>query len=154
MKAHALELSDDQVIAQAIKALCAGPLHSHLVREQPKIVSELYEQFAKFSKFEIQHFRKLEQQRKISKPEEAPRPRHNESQCSYPKHVHNIDSDGCGPPENWEKNYGTPSQQTNQRTSNQRFNQYSQRGGSMNRGHGLGQGPYTIRPLYYMYHGN
>jgi hypothetical protein len=55
-KAQAPEVSDDQVIAQTIKAL-----HSHLVREWPKIVSELYEQFAKFNKSEIQHFRKLEQ---------------------------------------------------------------------------------------------
>jgi hypothetical protein len=50
MKAQAPEVSDNQVIAQAIKALRAGPLHSHLVREQPKIVLELYEQFTKFSK--------------------------------------------------------------------------------------------------------
>jgi hypothetical protein len=60
MKAQASKVSDDQVITQAIKALRAGPLHSHLVRERPKIVTELYEQFTKFSKFEIQHFRKLE----------------------------------------------------------------------------------------------
>jgi hypothetical protein len=39
----------------------------------------------KFSKSEIQHFNKLEQQRKISKPDEAPRPRYNEKQRSYPK---------------------------------------------------------------------
>jgi hypothetical protein len=60
LKAQATEVSDDQVIAQDIKALRAGPLHNHLVREGPKIVSEVYEQFAKFSKLEIQHFRKLE----------------------------------------------------------------------------------------------
>jgi hypothetical protein len=60
LKAQAPEVSNDQVIAQAIKALCAGPLHSHLVRERPKIVSKLYEQFMKFSKSEIQHFHKLE----------------------------------------------------------------------------------------------
>jgi hypothetical protein len=53
LKAQALEVSDDQVIAQAIKALHVGPRHSHLVRERPKIVPELYEQFTKFSKFEI-----------------------------------------------------------------------------------------------------
>jgi hypothetical protein len=73
MKAQVPEVSDDQVIAQAIKAQHVGPQHSHLVRERPKIVSELYEQFAKFNKSEIQHFRKLEQQRKISKPDEAPK---------------------------------------------------------------------------------
>jgi hypothetical protein len=49
MKAQAPELSDDQVITQVIKVLHAGPLHSHLVKERPKIVLELYEQFAKFS---------------------------------------------------------------------------------------------------------
>jgi hypothetical protein len=43
MKAQAQEVSDDQVIAQAIKALCVGPLHSHLVRERLKIVPKLYE---------------------------------------------------------------------------------------------------------------
>jgi hypothetical protein len=100
MKAQASEVSNDQVIAQAIKALRVGPLHSHLVRERPKTVSELYEQFTKFSKSEIQHFRKLEQQRKTSKPDEAPRPHHKESQHNYPKPVHSIDSDGCGTPEN------------------------------------------------------
>jgi hypothetical protein len=65
MKVQAPKVSDDKVIAQAIKALRAGPLHSHLVREQPKTVLELYEQFAKFNKPEIQHFRKLEEQRKF-----------------------------------------------------------------------------------------
>jgi hypothetical protein len=102
---------DDQVISQDIKAMCAGPLHSHLVREHPKTVLKLYEQFTKFSKSEIQHFHKLEQQMKVSKPDEAPRPRHNENQRSYPKPVHNIDNNGCEPPENWEKNFGTPPQE-------------------------------------------
>jgi hypothetical protein len=67
---QAPQVSDDQVIAQAS--------HSHLVRQRPKIVSELYEQFTKFSKSEIQHFHKHEQQRKVSKANEAPRPRYNE----------------------------------------------------------------------------
>jgi hypothetical protein len=56
-----------------------GPLHNHLVREQPKIVPELYEQFTKFSKSKTQHFHKLEQQRKFSKPDEAPKPWYNEN---------------------------------------------------------------------------
>jgi hypothetical protein len=63
-------------------------------------VPKLYEQFTKFIKFEIQHFRKLEQQRKVSKSDKAPRPWYNENQRSYPKPIHNIASDGCGPPEN------------------------------------------------------
>jgi hypothetical protein len=112
MKVQALEVSDDQVIVQAIKALCAGPLYSHLVRERPKIVLELYKQFAKFSKYEIQHFRKIEQQRKTSRPNEVQKSHQNKIQYNYPKPVHSIDSDGRRPPENWEKNYGTSSQQT------------------------------------------
>jgi hypothetical protein len=59
LKSKAPKVSDDQVIAQAIKPLRTGPLHSHLIREWPKIVSEPYEQFTKFSKSEVQHFRKL-----------------------------------------------------------------------------------------------
>jgi hypothetical protein len=155
MKAQAPKISDDQVITQAIKAQCVGLLHNNLVRERPKTVSELYEQFAKFSKSKIQHFHKLEQQRKVSKADEAPKSHHNESQRTYPKPMHNINSDGCGPPENWEKNYGMPSHQTrHSTTSNQRSNQYNQRGGSTNRGHGRGRGPYAVRPPYCMYHGN
>jgi hypothetical protein len=90
LKAQAPEGSNEQVIAQAIKALRAGPLHSHMVRERPKTVSELYDQFTKFSKFEVQHFRMLEQQRKVAKPYEAPRVRYGDNQRSYPKPVHTI----------------------------------------------------------------
>jgi hypothetical protein len=43
LKAQAPEVSDEQVIDQAIKALRAGPLHIHLVRERPKTVPELYD---------------------------------------------------------------------------------------------------------------
>jgi hypothetical protein len=94
LKAQAPEVSNDQVIAQAIKALCVRPLHSHLVRERLKIVAELYEEFAKFSKSEVLHFHKLEQQRKTPKHDDASRPTHyNDNQCSYPKQVHSIDSD-------------------------------------------------------------
>jgi hypothetical protein len=109
LKAQAPEASDDQVIAQAIKALRVGPLHSHLVRERHKTVPELYEQFTKFSKSEVQYFRKLKQHRKAVKPDEAPRPCYSDNQRNCPKPVHNIDSDGCGPLENWEENFGGPS---------------------------------------------
>jgi hypothetical protein len=120
LQAQALEVSNDQVIAQAIRALRARPLHSYLVRERPKIVLELYEQFTKFSKSEVQHFRKLEQQRKVLKPDEATRPCYNDNQCSYPKPVHSIDSDGCGLPKNWEKHFGPSPQERNPRTFDQR----------------------------------
>jgi hypothetical protein len=67
-----------------------------LVREQLKTVTELYKNFAKFSKSEILHFRKLEQQRKAPKHYEASRPvRYNDSKHhNYLKHVNNINSDG------------------------------------------------------------
>jgi hypothetical protein len=92
-------------------------------------VSELYEQFAKFSKSEVQHFHKHEQQRKNPRTDEAHMPLcYNDSHRSYPKSVHSIDSDGCGPPENWEKNFGTPPpQDRNPRSFDQRSPQYSQR---------------------------
>jgi hypothetical protein len=93
-------VSDEQVIAQVVKPLRVGPLHSHLVREQPKIVMEPYDQFAKFSKSEIQHFQKLEQERKVAKPDEAPMPCHSDSHQSYPNPVHNIGHDSDGASEN------------------------------------------------------
>jgi hypothetical protein len=145
---------DDQVITQAIKALRAGPLHNHLVREWPKIVPELYEQFTKFSKLEVQHFRKLEQQRKVAKLDEAPRPHYSDNQRNYPKPVHSIDSDGYRPPENWKKNFRGPSQERNPRTFDQRCPQYNQRGRASNRGWGHSRGTYTMKPLHYMYHGS
>jgi hypothetical protein len=95
-------------------------LHSHLVRQWPKTLLELYEQFTKFSKSEVQHFCKLEQLRKVAKSYKTTIPRYNDSQCNYPKPVHNIDSDGCGPPENWEKNFRGPSQERNLRSFEQR----------------------------------
>jgi hypothetical protein len=60
LKTQAPEVSDDLVITQAIKALRAGPLHSHLVRERLGTMLDLYEQFAKLSKSDVHHFRNLE----------------------------------------------------------------------------------------------
>jgi hypothetical protein len=80
LKAQVPDISDDQVITQTIKALCARPLHSHLVRERPKTVVELYEEFTKFSKLEVLHFHKPKQQRKVPKHDEAARPaRYNDN---------------------------------------------------------------------------
>jgi hypothetical protein len=44
-----------------------------LVKERPKIVAELYENFVKFSKSKALLFWKLEQQRKAPKHDEASR---------------------------------------------------------------------------------
>jgi hypothetical protein len=122
-------VSDEQVIAQVVKPLRVGPLHSHLVREQPKIVLEPYDQFAKFSKSEILHFQKLEQERKVAKPDEAPRPCHSDSHHSYPKPVHNIGHDSDGASKNWNKGYREPSHHSDSGTLNQRLPQSNQQGG-------------------------
>jgi hypothetical protein len=113
LKAQAPEVSDDQVIAQDIKALCPEPLHNHLVKEQPKTIVELYENFTKFSKSEVLHFRKFEKQRKALKHGEASRLAHynDARQHNYHKHANNINFDGCRPLENWEKNFGSTPQE-------------------------------------------
>jgi hypothetical protein len=112
LKAQAPKVSGDQVITQAIKALCIRSMHNHLVKEWLKTIAELYDEFTKFSKLKVLHFRKLRQQRKASKHDEASRPPcYNDNQRSYPKQVHSIDSDGCGTLENREKNFGPPPQE-------------------------------------------
>jgi hypothetical protein len=63
-------------------------------------VSELYDQFTKFSKSEIQHICKLEQLQKVVKPDEASRACYGDNHHNYPKPVHNIGSDGDGASEN------------------------------------------------------
>jgi hypothetical protein len=45
LKAQAPEVSDEQVITEATKALHVGQLHSHLVRECPSTLEELYDNF-------------------------------------------------------------------------------------------------------------
>jgi hypothetical protein len=56
-------------------------------------------------------FRKLGQQRKTINENECSRPtkyiKNKENISNFDtthKQVHSIDSDGCGPPKNWEKN--------------------------------------------------
>jgi hypothetical protein len=122
-----------------------------LVREWSKTVTELYENFVKFSKSEILYFRKLEQQRKVRKHDEASRPtRYSENRPhnSYPKDVNNINFDGCGPLENWEKNFEPPPQERKERAFDHRTNHYSQRGGMSSRGRGRGRS--SFKPQYCM----
>jgi hypothetical protein len=99
-------------------------------------VIELYDQFAKFSKYEVQHFRKLEKQRKVPKSDEAPKNRYGDNQCNYPRLVHNIDPDAGIPPEIWGKNSGGRPQQRYPGTFDQRCPQYNQRGRASNQGRG------------------
>jgi hypothetical protein len=128
LKAQALKVSDDQIITQAIKALRVGPLHNHLVREWAKTVIELCENFIKFSKSVVLHFRKLEQQRKA--PDEISRPTRfseNGPHNNYPKHVNNINSNDCGSSDNWENNF-EPAPQKKERAFDHRRDHYIQRG--------------------------
>jgi hypothetical protein len=93
------------VITQAIKALRAAQLHNYLARERLKTLEELYDNFQKFSRIEVLHFCKLDKQRKVPKENEVSRPtkynKGRESTMNFGtshKQIHNIDSDGCGPP--------------------------------------------------------
>jgi hypothetical protein len=71
----------------------------------------------------VLHFHKLGQQRKTINENESSRPakynKSKESTLSFDtshKQVHNIDSDGCGPSENWEKNFRLPWPESKNRT--------------------------------------
>jgi hypothetical protein len=97
-------------------------LHSHLVRERPKTLKALYEEFWKFSRLEVSHYLKLDQQRKVTNENESSRSfkcsKGKEGTTSFDatsKQVHSIDSDGCGPQENWEKNFRPPQQENESR---------------------------------------
>jgi hypothetical protein len=75
-------------------------------------MEELYEEFQKFSRAEVLHFRKLGQQRKVANDNKSSRPfKYSKGKEGAPtfdathKQVHRIKSDGCRPPENWEKNF-------------------------------------------------
>jgi hypothetical protein len=143
---HAPKVSDEQAIMQAIKALCARQIHSHLVTERPRTLQELYEEFQKFSKVEILHFRKLDQQRKSARENESSRPfKYNKSKEVHSnfdtshRQVHSIDSDGCRPPKNWEKNFRPPRPESENRAYDPRKDRTQTGGGHSSRGQGKGQ---------------
>jgi hypothetical protein len=142
---------------QAIKALYAGQLHSHLVRECPKTLEELYDNFQKFSRSEVLYFHKLDQQRKVPKESESSRPtkysKSRENVMNFDtshKQVHSINSDGCGPPESWEKKFGPPQSKNRSRTFDSRREYHNPRGNYTNRGRGRGR--FQDRPMYCMFH--
>jgi hypothetical protein len=62
--------------------------------------------------------------------------------------VHNIDSDGCGPPKNWEMNFRPPQQESESRLYDPRKDHQQNRGDYSNRG----RGRYQDKPLYHMFH--
>jgi hypothetical protein len=101
LKAQDPEVSDEQAITQAIKALHVGQLYSHLVREHPRTLEEPYDEFRKFSRAEVLHFHKLGQQRKSANENESSRSfKYNKSKegtTSFDmphKQDHTIDTDG------------------------------------------------------------
>jgi hypothetical protein len=75
-------------------------------------LEELYEEFSKFIRVMVLHFHKLGQQRKSASENKSSRlSKYNKSKegaSSFDtshRHVQSIDSDGCGPPEIWERNF-------------------------------------------------
>jgi hypothetical protein len=126
------------------------------VREHPRTLKKLYDNFQKFSRSELLHFHKLSQQRKTVNENEGSRPakysksRENTSNFDTTnKQVHSIDSDGCGPPKKWEKKFRPLWLESKSRTYTPRRD-YHPRGGNSNRGGGRGQD--QDRPLYCMFH--
>jgi hypothetical protein len=66
------------------------------------------------------------------------------------KQVHNIDSDGYGPPKNWEKNSRPLRPKSEKRTYDSKRDYHHPRGGYSSQGRGRGQS--QDRPLYWMFH--
>jgi hypothetical protein len=139
LKAHVPEVSDEQAITQVIKALRASQLHSHLVRECPRTLEELYDEFRKFSRAEVLHFCKLGQQKKSTNENESSRPfkynKGKEGITSFDmphRQVHSINMDGCGLLENWEKNFRPPRLESKSRTYDPRGDRSQTRGGYAN----------------------
>jgi hypothetical protein len=91
----------EQVITQVIKVLRAGQIHNHLLRDHPKTQEELYDKFQKFNRAEVPKESKNSRLTKYSKSR-----KNAMSFDTSHKQVNSIDSDGCGPPENWEKKFG------------------------------------------------
>jgi hypothetical protein len=105
----------------------------------------------------VLHIRKLGQQRKIVNDNKcsnlAKYSKSRDNTLSFDtthKHVHSIDSDGCGAPKNWEKNVRPPQSESESRTNNPRRDYHQPRGGYSSRGQGRGQD--QDRPLYCMFH--
>jgi hypothetical protein len=137
--------------------LHASQLHSNLVRECPTTLEELYDEFRKFSRVEVLHFRKLGQQRKSTNGSESSRPfKYNkvkEGTTSFGMphmQVHIIGTDRCGPPKNWEKNFRPLRLESESRTYDPRRDCSQSRGGYTNRGRGRGR--MQDMPLYCMFH--
>jgi hypothetical protein len=105
----------------------------------------------------VSHYRKLDQQRKVTNENEGSRPfkynKGKEGATSFDiahKQVHNIDSDGYRPQENWEKNFRPLRQENESKPYDSRSDHQQSRGTYPNRGRGRGR--YQDKPLYCMFH--
>jgi hypothetical protein len=115
------------------------------VRERLRTLKELYDTFQKFNRSKVLHFRRLGQARKVVNEHKSLRPtkyikgRVNTSSFDTThKQVHSIDSDGCGEPKNWEKNFRPPQIESESRTYTPR-REYHPRGGYPSRDRGRGE---------------
>jgi hypothetical protein len=107
------------------------------------MLEELYEEFWKFSRVEVLHFCKLGQQRKSTSENESSRPfnysKSKEGASSFDtshRQVHSIDSDGCRPLKNWERNFSPPWTESENRTYDPRKDRNQTSGGHSSRGQG------------------
>jgi hypothetical protein len=105
----------------------------------------------------VSHFRKLDQQTKVTSENEGSRPfkytRNKEGVGSFNivhKQVHGIDSNGSGPPENWDKNFRPLRSESKNRIFDSRKDHQQNRGGYPSRGRGIGR--FQEKPLYCMFH--
>jgi hypothetical protein len=103
----------------------------------------------------VSHFRKLDQQKKATSENEGSRPfkytKNKEGAASFDiahKQVHNIDSNGCGPLENWDKNFRHPRQESENKMYDSRKDHQQNRGSYPNQGRGW----FQEKPLYCMFH--
>jgi hypothetical protein len=87
----------------------------------------------------VLYFRKLDQQRKDPKENESSKPtKYSKSRESITNfdiphmQIHIIDSDGCGPPKNWEKIFGPPQPENGNRTFKSKRDYHHPRGSYMN----------------------
>jgi hypothetical protein len=105
----------------------------------------------------VLHFCKLGQPRKTVNENEGSRPtkysKSRDSALSFDtthKLVHSINSDGCGPLKNREKNFRPLRLESKRRTYNPRRDYHHPRGDYSNQCRGRGQN--QDRPLYCMFH--
>jgi hypothetical protein len=118
------------------------------------MLEELYDNFHKFSKSEVLHFHKLEQQRKVLKENEASRPtKYNRGTpwalTKQPSKFTSLTPMDAPPPENWKKKFDPPQLENRNRVFDT-IKEYHQLSGgytSRGRGHGWSQD----RPLYCIY---